>query len=102
MSSPVNGRVHKHSIVSIFRVAADLIIYNELLVLFRDWPSEVLDPSLGAISGDRAVSVTRVHKHLVLASELRIDPDGAFSALGVAQITFFFAKIPLGNVLRDM
>ena len=63
-------------------------------------PFEGSDPVLGSNSGHGTIGVSRVVKHLNLASELLVDPLRGLGLGGVVDVTL--AEIPSLNVIRDV
>ena len=102
MSSTVDGRVYEFPIISKFRIAGNLLIDDELLVLLGDGPSEALDPSFSAICGNGTISVAGVDEDLVLVLDLGVNVDGPLAALGIAEVTLLFAEVPLRHGLGDV
>ena len=102
MPSPMDGRVYEFPVISVLRIAGNLFIDDELLVLLGDGPSEALDPSFSAICGNGTIGVARVYEDLVLALDQGVNVDGPLAALGIAEVTLLFAEVPLRHGLGDV
>jgi hypothetical protein len=102
MPSPMDGRVYEFPVISVLRIAGNLLIDDELLVLLGDGPSKVLDPCFSAICRNGAIGVAGVDEDLVLALDQGVNVDGPLAALGIAEVTLLFAEVPLRHGLGDV
>jgi hypothetical protein len=73
MSSAVNSGIGEVSIVTEFGVSTNLPIDIELLPRLGDRPSEVVDPSAGAIGRNSHIGVAGVLEDSVLSTEVNVD-----------------------------
>ena len=77
------------------------LAFNSVLFPFVNYvPSESSNPVLGTNCGHGTIGITRVVKHLDLASELLVDPLRGLGLGSVVDVTL--AKVPSLNVIRDV
>lgn len=76
---------HELKAIILLGVARDLTIGEPGPPGVLDGPAEVLDPPLGAVSGDSTIGVARVEHEVGLVTEDAVDPNGSLILHVVAQ-----------------
>jgi len=99
VAGAMDGSESKAAIVRL-PVSGNLAFNSVLFPFVLDVPSEGSDPVLGTNSGHGTIGVSRVVKHLNLASELLVDPLRGLGLGDVVDVTL--AKVPSLNVIRDV